>query len=69
LEFSAKLLSGPPCYLIGTAVELLIPIGQLSHSRIAEKPETFCAALMFCLFTEIYYSLDEVILESVIEWF
>jgi hypothetical protein len=27
LKFAAKLLGGPPCYLIGSLVELLIPIG------------------------------------------
>jgi hypothetical protein len=27
LEFTAKLLGGPPCYPIGSLLELLIPIG------------------------------------------
>jgi hypothetical protein len=48
LEFTAKLLGGPPCYPIGSLVELLIPFVQPSN--------------MFCLFTEIHWSLDEVIL-------
>jgi hypothetical protein len=33
LEFAAKLLSGPPCYPIGSWVELLIPIGPLFQLR------------------------------------
>ncbi len=33
LEFAAKLLGGPPCYHIGSLVELLIPIGPLFQLR------------------------------------
>jgi hypothetical protein len=40
LESAAKLLGGPPYYLIGSLVDLLIPIGslfQLQYSYIAGK--------------------------------
>jgi hypothetical protein len=33
LDFAAKLLGGPPCYHIGSLVELLIPIGPLFQLR------------------------------------
>jgi hypothetical protein len=29
LEFAAKILGGPPCYPIGSLVELLTPIGPM----------------------------------------
>ncbi len=33
LEFAATLLCGPPCYPIGSLVELLIPSGPLLQFR------------------------------------
>ncbi len=69
-----KLLGSPPCYLIGSLVELLTSIGPSpiqfcnfvkAYQRTAEKHKHFCAALNYvCLFTEIYRSLDEIILEQ-----
>jgi hypothetical protein len=31
MEFAAKFLGGPPCYPLGSLVELLIPVDPLFH--------------------------------------
>jgi hypothetical protein len=59
-----RILGGPPCYPIGSLVELLTPILQAflkAYSRIAEKHKQ---SRICWLLTEIYLSLDEVILEQ-----
>jgi hypothetical protein len=38
LAFAAKLLGGPPCYYIGSLVELLIPVGPLFQHRYSFLP-------------------------------
>ncbi len=61
LEFAAKVLGGPPCYPIGSLVELLIPISPLfqiqysflifvkAYPRTTEKRKHFCSALKYVL--------------------
>ncbi len=61
LEFAAKLLGGPPCYPISSLVQLCKSLyirGPQRSENIFVRPSN-----MLWLFTEIYWSLGEVILE------
>jgi hypothetical protein len=72
----AKLLSGPPYFLFGSLDELLIPIGPLfqlwtKKTPALKKPivegrrEKFARpSNMVCQFTEIYWSLAEVMMKQ-----
>jgi hypothetical protein len=76
LEFAVKLLGCPPCYTIGSLIELSIPNGLLFQPRYGfltlqksipgpqRSVNIFVRpSIMLLLFTEINWNLDEIILE------
>jgi hypothetical protein len=73
LEFAAKLLSGPTCYLIGSLVKLWIPIGTFPLFQFRDSFLTlYKPHNMFAVHTNLLESGRGhfgAILESVKQWF